>query len=169
MGEYVLIEDGVVRRHIAAPKKPGKGWVRVPNNWAGSVGDKADFYDWGNKGIAKPIDRLVAEGLIVDARGVYYDTKTGQQKVIDKVGVVPDADWTTTPPIASVPLAVQVFDGKKWVVDEAKERQHELEQLQAKKQGLIEAIIEKQALNEPTDEFMADLQAVLTGIKKLSI
>lgn len=166
MAQYVRIVNNIIAEHIASPRPPkGKGWIEVDTPWAGAVGMQADWFNWENGGKVKPVDQLIKEGLILDKRGTYYDTRTGQQHIIDRAGVEPKETWTTKPPIAGEPIKIQTWDGEKWVIDKAKKREFDEGQLVARKAALIAAITEKQALGEDITALQVELKDIISQLE----
>ena len=140
MCTWVTRKDGKIDRirQTHDDVSPGEEWEKVPNDWGGSSGDKATWFDAGMRRI--PDAELVERNIRKDNKGVWYNKATRETKIIYALDKEPGADWTKEPPLENEPY--QKWDGaaNAWVIDtEAKEESEKARRIAEKKNAIEDA------------------------------
>jgi hypothetical protein len=126
--EWHTVVDGKIGDVMQSAENlsPGDEWIEHPVDWAGSPGDKLEWFDSTMHRI--PDFKLIEQGLRKDNRGRWYDkNKIGETKIIYNLDEEPESDFTRKQPLENEPFQKWDASSDSFVVDTVKKERAEKE------------------------------------------
>ncbi len=124
--EYAVISTGIIEKIISTNDKPSKNWKPINFiSFDGYPGMPEVFIDW-KTGKIRPEEELIADGLLEDNRGKYWQKSTKMPYEITDIGQpVPEGFTDKEPPESLFAFWDEKADG--WDVDHAAEEEARLQ------------------------------------------
>jgi hypothetical protein len=126
--EYIEIKDGIIIGHYDALKVPKGNQYKAVDIFNGYKGMKAAMID--DRGSVRPISDLIADGLVKDCRGKYWDKTTKQYHEISEYDQEPDPNWTDKQPSG---MPYEYWNGDDWTENPDEKAKYELNIIRMKR------------------------------------
>jgi hypothetical protein len=138
MTTWITKKDNKVERicQTGTGVSPGPEWSKVPNDWNGNQEDSLDWYDADMRRI--PDSELVGQGKRKDNRGIWFNKKSRETKIISALDKEPGEGWTREAPIENEPYQKWSEDSGSWIADTEKKEEAEKNQRIAETRAAIE-------------------------------
>lgn len=155
--EYIEIKDGVIIGHYDAAEVPQGQQYKAVESFNGYKGMKVAMID--ERGAIRPIEDLIADGLVKDLRGKYWDKTTKQLFEIKEYDQEPNPNWTTLEPSG---MPYEHWAGDSWQDDPDEKAEYELNLIRIKRSSEF-TIFDKYQLPLPWNELSETQKEEYTG------
>jgi len=141
---HKIFENKIIRiRETSDDTKPkGDGWIAIPHDWGGSLGDDVSWYDKTMHRI--PDVKLMAQGKRIDNIGRWYNKNDFHEtKQIHCLDEEAGDGWTQEIPLENELYQTWDDSNKTWIIDTVKKEAAEKESKKSQIEAEIAEIEQK--------------------------